>query len=177
MLTVCFRRLPDLKWRYSLPFIVFWTSGIPEGSSGSTFGLPEGSSGSASGLPKIDKFTICRHSSQTSDDCNSVIAYDRKTLRPSLETARSALFIEIKRSLLVQSNLKRLMREVVALYKIEISSFCMKQRFKDADYICVAKNTSTHTNFKVFTVVIFLYSFLCLRGGKAPPCTPAKKMS
>jgi len=47
----------------------------------------------------------------------------------------------------VQSNRKRLMREVVALYKIEISSFCMKQRFKDADYICVAKNTSKHTNF------------------------------
>jgi len=39
------------------------------------------------------------------------------------------------------------MREVVALYKIEISYFCMKQRIKDADYICVAKNTSKHTNF------------------------------
>ena len=117
--------------------------GLPEALPVFRKGLPE----ALPGLPKIDKFAICRHSSQTSDDCNSVIAYDRKTLRPSLETARSALFIEIKRSLLVQRNLERSMREVVALYKIEISSFCMKQRIKDADYICVAKNTSKHTNF------------------------------
>ena len=129
----------------------------------------------------------------------------------------------------MQSNRKRLMREVVALYKIEISSFCMKQRFKDADYICVAKNTSTHTNFNSiyschFSLIFFFinneqtsirpmtncqsstglisisinvfttqaitstylhsinnlniftgYNKLCLRGRKAPPCTPAKK--
>ena len=53
------------------------------------------------------------------------------------------------------------MREVVALYKIEISSFCMKQRIKDADYICVAKNTSKHTNFNsIYSCHFFSNQFL-----------------
>ena len=49
-------RMQNPNWPCSLPFIVFWTSGLPEGlpegSSGRTSGLPEGSSGSISGLPE-----------------------------------------------------------------------------------------------------------------------------